>query len=218
MKRKRNGGFSLTAIIILMLAAAVASGTTVYLWQNPGLFNNKTAVTENQESKTLRETVLARADNVLHTLKNNDMSKLAEYVHPDKGLRFSPYSNMSEKDITIPAAKLSEAAKDKSKLIWGAYDGSGDAIDLTFNEYFNKFIYPKDYLEAPEIILNQAVQRGNSKNNIKETFPDAYNIEYYFSGFEKQYEGMDWRSLTLVFEQKNDIWYLVGLVNNQWTI
>jgi UDP-N-acetyl-2-amino-2-deoxyglucuronate dehydrogenase len=31
-------------------------------------------------------------------------------------------------------------------------------------------------------------------------------------------EGMDWRSLRLVFEKKNDIWYLVGIIHDQWTI
>jgi (p)ppGpp synthase/HD superfamily hydrolase len=29
---------------------------------------------------------------------------------------------------------------------------------------------------------------------------------------------MDWRSLRLVFEKKNDIWYLVGIIHDQWTI
>ena len=214
MERRRKTGISLSAVIALMLAAGVA----VYLWQNPELYNNKSVVIGNQESKTVRESVQARADSVLHALKENDMAKLAEYVHPDKGLRFSPYSNVSEKDVTIPAAQLSAAAKDGSKREWGAYDGSGEPIKLTFSEYFNKFVYPKDYLEAPEIIFNQAVQRGNSLNNIKKAFPGATSIEYYFPGFEKQYEGMDWRSLTPVFEQKDGIWYLVGLVNNQWTI
>jgi hypothetical protein len=38
------------------------------------------------------------------------------------------------------------------------------------------------------------------------------------SGFDPEYEGMDWRSLRLVFEKKNDIWYLVGIIHDQWTI
>lgn len=214
MERKRRQGLSFAAVLALMLAAGVA----VYLWQNPELYTNKNAATSTQETKSVRETVQARADSVLHALKANDMAKLAEFVHPDKGLRFSPYSHVSDKDVTISAAQLPAAAKDITKRIWGVYDGSGDEIKLTFSEYFSKFVYPNDYLEAPEIIFNQAVQRGNSLNNIKEAFPGATSIEYYFPGFEKKYEGMDWRSLTPVFEQKNGIWYLVGLVNNQWTI
>lgn len=46
-----------------------------------------------------------------------------------------------------------------------------------------------------------------------------YNyVEYHFPGFEKKYEGKDWKSLRLVFEKKNDRWYLVGIVHDQWTI
>jgi (p)ppGpp synthase/HD superfamily hydrolase len=29
---------------------------------------------------------------------------------------------------------------------------------------------------------------------------------------------MDWRSLRLVFEKKDDIWYIVGIIHDQWTI
>jgi (p)ppGpp synthase/HD superfamily hydrolase len=43
-------------------------------------------------------------------------------------------------------------------------------------------------------------------------------VEYHFSGFDPKYEGMDWRSLRLVFEEKDNIWHLVGIIHDQWTI
>jgi hypothetical protein len=43
-------------------------------------------------------------------------------------------------------------------------------------------------------------------------------MEYHFSGFEAQYEGMDWESLRLVFIQEDSTWYLVGIVHDEWTI
>jgi hypothetical protein len=43
-------------------------------------------------------------------------------------------------------------------------------------------------------------------------------VEYHFSGFDKKFEGMDWASLKLVFENSNNEWYLVGIVHDQWTI
>jgi hypothetical protein len=43
-------------------------------------------------------------------------------------------------------------------------------------------------------------------------------VEYYFPGFEAQYEGMDWKSLRLVFEQHQGSWKLVGIIHNEWTI
>ena len=60
--------------------------------------------------------------------------------------------------------------------------------------------------------------QGNTLINSSEIYKDAIIIEYHFSGFDPQYEGMDWRSLRLAFEKVNDIWYLVGIIHDQWTI
>jgi len=43
-------------------------------------------------------------------------------------------------------------------------------------------------------------------------------INGYFPSFNPDYAGMDWKSLRLVFEQYEGRWYLVGIINNQWTI
>ena len=41
-------------------------------------------------------------------------------------------------------------------------------------------------------------------------------MEYYFSGFDPQYGGMDWRSLRLVFAPHGEGWALVGIVHDEW--
>ena len=51
-----------------------------------------------------------------------------------------------------------------------------------------------------------------------EVYDNPIIVEYYFPGFNPEYEGMDWKSLRLVFEQYEDNWYLVGIIHNQWTI
>jgi hypothetical protein len=42
-------------------------------------------------------------------------------------------------------------------------------------------------------------------------------VEYYFPGFDLQLQGMDWRSLRLVFTLYDNTWYLVGIIHDQWT-
>ena len=37
-----------------------------------------------------RQLILSKADNVLLALKSNNMERLSELVHPDKGVRFTP--------------------------------------------------------------------------------------------------------------------------------
>ena len=169
--------------------------------------------------KGRREAIQDLSDEVLHMLKDKDMSKLSKLVHPDKGVRFTPYSYVDvNKDVNITASEFTGLMAETKKRLWGSFDGTGDPIDMTFSEYYKKFVYDADFLEAPQIVFNQPVQRGNSLVNLNEIYPDASFIEYHFPGIDPQYNGMDWRSLILLWEQKDGNWYLVGIIHNQWTI
>lgn len=169
--------------------------------------------------KDVKRIIESRSREVIRAIKNKDMSKLSSYTHPDKGVRFSPYGYVdTEKDRVYTAAQLAGLVSDGTKYIWGAYDGSGEPIELTFEEYYDKFVYDKDFAAAEEVGYNRIIGRGNTLNNIFEVYPKAIVVEYHFSGFDPQYSGMDWRSLRLVFEEKGGAWYLIGIVHDQWTI
>jgi len=152
-------------------------------------------------------------------LKDQDMTALAEYIDPEQGLRFSPYGYINVKtDLLFTEKQLPDLFADSKIYTWGAYDGSGDPINLTFSEYYNEFIYDYDYLNADTIGNNHIVGHGNSLINIEEAYPDSVFVEFYFPGFEEEYAGMDWSSLRLIFQEKYDLRYLVGIVHDQWTI
>lgn len=55
-------------------------------------------------------------------------------------------------------------------------------------------------------------------DNMSTAYPNGSFVEYHFTGFDSQYAGIDWASLTLVFEENGGDWYLVGIVHGQWTI
>jgi hypothetical protein len=157
--------------------------------------------------KTAQEVILA--------LKNKDMIKLAGFVHPQKGVRFSPYAYVDFKaDLVFSRSQVENLFKDKTKYLWGYYDGSGEPINLTFAEYFEKFIYDRDFLNAKKISYNQTIGKGNTINNSFEVYPGAVIIEYHFPGFDPQREGTDWESLRLVFKEG----HLVGIIHDLWTI
>ncbi|MEO7960049.1 MAG: hypothetical protein ABIR19_00800, partial [Ginsengibacter sp.] len=103
-------------------------------------------------------------------------------------------------------------------ISWGAYDGEGGDIRMTIGDYFKKFVYDVDFLSPEKTSYNQTMGAGNSLNNITEIYKDADFMENYFSGFDKKYDGMDWRSLRLVFKEFEGNYYLVGVVHDQWTI
>jgi hypothetical protein len=72
-------------------------------------------------------------------------------------------------------------------------------------------------LSAPEKYENQKFDRGTLINNIFDVYTGKQIFEYYFSGFDAQYAGMDWKSLILVLDLENNEWKLIGIIHNQWT-
>jgi len=180
---------------------------------------DKGDVLQADTEEYIKSIIEKRSTNVLTAIKNYDLEKLASAVHPDKGVRFSPYGYVDvDKDLVFTAEKVKKLATDSTLYHWGYYDGSGEPIRLKFSDYYKKFIYDVDFLNAEQVGYNKTLGHGNSLNNSFEVYKNSIIVEYYFSGFDPQYGGMDWRSLRLVFEKKGDIWYLVGIIHDQWTI
>jgi hypothetical protein len=165
-----------------------------------------------------QQEVLDRAVEVISALKNTEMVSLAAYVHPEMGLRFSPYAYIKDTDLVFTPEKVAGLMADSKVYTWEVYDGSGEPIVLSFPDYYSKFIYDVDFADAPQIALNHRLGVGNSIDNSLEFYPGSMIVEYYYPGFDAQYAGMDWRSLRLVFIEYNSTWYLAGIIHDQWTI
>ena len=156
---------------------------------------------------------------ILQTLKTKDFEKLAAFIHPTSGARFSPYGHI---DTSMHRKFLPQqfinALKGGKKMLWGYYDGSGDSIKLSVDAYFKKFVYNADFLNAKQTSINKMIGSGNSLNNLQTIYKDADFIESYFPGFDAKYNGMDWTALRLVYRKYEDKFYLVAVVHDQWTI
>jgi hypothetical protein len=121
-------------------------------------------------------------------------------------------------NLRFTSDEIAALKGDDKKRVWGIYDGSGEPIELTVAEYFDKFVYNADYLNAPQVGINSILYSGNSLENVTEAFPEASFVEYHFKGFDPQYEGLDWCSLKVVAEKLNGEWKLIALIHSQWTI
>lgn len=186
--------------------------------QNSDL-DDKGEVLQADTEEYIRSIIEERAMDVLKAIKNYDLEKLSDAVHPDKGVRFTPYTFVDvERDLVFTAEEVKNLANDTKTYLWGYYDGSGDPMNLKFQEYYEKFIYDADFVNAEQTGYNKTLSYGNAIDNSAEVYKNSIIVEYYFSGIDPKYEGMDWRSLKLVFEKKNDVWYLVGIIHGQWTI
>ncbi len=105
---------------------------------------------------------------------------------------------------------------DSRLFSWGTQDGSGEAIELSFPDYYQRYIFDVDFSRPEAIGFDASLSGGSRINNLSEIYPDAVQVEYYFSGFDPQYGGMDWRSLRLVFAPHGEGWALVGIVHDEW--
>ncbi|MDH8677303.1 hypothetical protein QE109_04040 [Fusibacter bizertensis] len=178
-----------------------------------------TQIESEPAPSALSSNVLMSALDVAQALKDKDMAILTSYVHPSLGVRFTPYGYVDTvNDLNFSAGALSALLGDPTLYTWGAYDGSGDPINLNFNDYLDEFVYDEDYVSPHLIGINTVIGTGNSINNISTEYSGSTFVEFHFTGFDPQYGGIDWSSLILVFDNVGGDWKLVGIVHNQWTI
>lgn len=176
-------------------------------------------ILESQTNVNQQGSLLSEAFTVIDLLGNMDMVGLSSHVHPTEGVRFSPYSYVDlQNDQVFTSGQIASAWADTNAYLWGAYDGSGEPILQTFSDYYGAFVYDVDFANPHIIGNNVIVGTGNMINNVPASYPGGEFVEFHFTGFDPQYEGMDWESLRLVFEDYGGDWYLVGIIHDQWTI
>ncbi|MBK7400523.1 MAG: hypothetical protein IPJ34_30785 [Myxococcales bacterium] len=162
--------------------------------------------------------VTARSKAVLAALKAKDVTTLASYVHPTKGVRFSPYGYIeTEGGVVLKPAELTPAMTDAKKLTFGAYDGSGQPIELSLGEYWAEFVWDVDFA-AGKLVLDPKEAHGNTVPNHRDVYPTGQAVELFLDGNDPEHDGMDWRALRLVFEAHEGALKLVAIVHDQWTI
>ena len=173
-----------------------------------------TATLEPTDPPTLEEA----AYQVIIALAVMDMETVAEFVHSEMGVRFSPYTYVEEEHLVFSAEELPDLIGSDETYTWGQFDGTGDPINMTFDEYYDRFIYSADFANPEAMAVDEELGWSSMINNIDAFYPGSSFVEYHFSGFDEQYGGMDWVSLRLVFIQEDGVWFLVGVVKDQWTI
>ncbi len=169
-----------------------------------------------------RDSILLKlTDNILGTIKNKNYPALATYIDPVEGIRFSPYAYID----TLRHLKFSSVAfiaeannRSQDSMVWGEFDGTGDPIKMTLNKYMQRFVYDVEFIKPEKRSVNEFISGGNSLNNLLTVYKNCDFTESHFSGFEEKYGGHDWRTLRLVFKERNKRFYLVGIVHDEWTI
>jgi hypothetical protein len=166
-----------------------------------------------------RKVIEHRARQVILAIKKKDMTRLSTFIHPDRGIRFTPYTYVSiDDDLVFTRSNIKNLWSNKDRFVWGSYEGSGDPILLTFRGYYKQFIYDFDFAGLRSVTY-QSSNTGSSMNNPWEFYPGAIVVGYHWPGREAPRGGaMDWKGLRLVFQEKAGKWYLVGIIHDEWLI
>ena len=180
------------------------------------------ATRDSIQSAKRRDSILLRTtQNILLSLKNKNYSSFANYIDPVAGIRFSPYGHVdTNHHVRFSKAKfIAESGKaNPDMIVWGEFDGTGDPIRMTLNNYLQRFVYDVDFIKPEKRTVNEFIGAGNSLNNLLSVYKDHDFTESHFSGFDKKYAGMDWKSLRLVFKERNKRFFLVAIIHDEWTI
>jgi len=184
------------------------------------LENELAETIEKSGSSGNSNTLVSEAFEVMELIKNQDAAGLNLKVSPTRGLGFSPYQyvDTNEHIVFDQNNQIPNMFTDTTAYDWGEYDGSGEDISGEFASYYNEFVYDEEYINPHILGINTIVSSGNMINNIEDIYPNDEYVEFYFEGFDPQYAGMDWSSLTLVFEEVNGTYYLIEIVHGNWTI
>lgn len=163
--------------------------------------------------------LLNTACSVNRCIQQGDWTALSAYVHPDRGVTFTPYSTVDPRsDLTFTASQIKGLGNDQTVYTWGVEDGRGDPIQMTMLDYFARYVYDSDYTQASEIGVDRIMTGGNALENLAKAYPGCRFVDFSIPSADPVNDGLDWSSLKLVFEPGADAWYLVGIVHGEWTI
>ena len=221
-------------LIQISLLATILSGCSTgnsshkNLSQSNVDVSKQPTLTKQNQTKNLVETnskksqILALSHDIQQALATQNYSAIASHIHPIKGVRFSMYAYVQpEQDKVFSRQQFAKyLQQDRIKFTWGITDGRGDLYIATLPDYLNKWVDAEQYNGSTypnTITFNEPQGSGNSINNLTNIYPNADFVEFYHAGTE-QYAGIDWHSLRLVFEPYQGHYYLVAIVNDQWTV
>ncbi len=169
------------------------------------------------EKETSQEkTVINLNNEIVSLLKDKDYKNISKYIHPEKGIKLSMYSFVSDNDKNFSKADFEKYIDSNEIFTFGHKDGSGAIFTVSLKQYLKDWVFKKDFSKA-KINYENFEGKGNSLNNIKEKYPNSVIVENYLAG-TVEYSYMDWNSLILVFEKIDNQYYLVAISNNQWTV
>lgn len=215
MKKRNIAIISSACISLIMLGELYFQGKErFHLNRIP---DSKAALNGPKLNTNNNAKLVERSKKISSLLKTKNFKQLEKYAHPILGINFYPYPNF---DLVNPPVNFSKKDLQNidsgKKYFWGKFDGTGENIEMNFQDYYERFLYDKDFENANEINLNKDIKRGNLINTLRHKYQEEDIVEIYLPGSE-EYSWMDWKSLYFVYERFGNLYFLVAIAHNEWT-
>lgn len=104
---------------------------------------------ENSEEKT----IINLNNEIVDVLKNKDYAKLSKYIHPEKGIHFSMYSFVSDKDKSFSKTDFEKYVDSDEKFTFGHKDGSGAIYIVSLKDYLKDWAFKKTSAKQRSILI-----------------------------------------------------------------
>lgn len=209
-----------TLLVILLLSACAnnRSDKTDKQADSSSLTADSTPLVKIDTPVIDGEILTFAQDSILQIMEAKEYAGLARFIS-DEGIFFSPYGSAdTTKSKVLSRLQYLELLKNNKQVLWGHADGTGEAIRLTIPQYFKKYVYDVAFLKAEQTSVNKLIDPDSAISKVPSVYANHPFVQFYFPGFNKEYEGMDWKSLLLVFKQQQSKYYLVAVIHNQWKI
>ena len=166
----------------------------------------------------VKDTFEGLAAEILPLLQSQDFAALAAFIHPELGVRISPYGYVNvDKDLVFSREQVAAFGSNQEIYHWGVQAGSGMDINLTVAEYWPEYVTSQTPAQEWGLLLDPSRKASNTIDNFAEVYPDGHYVEYFQPGTEA-YGYLDWQSLRLGFQQSGDgAYYLSAIIHDEWT-
>ncbi|MDR3068831.1 MAG: hypothetical protein LBU50_04940 [Cellulomonas sp.] len=169
--------------------------------------------------------LMAAATKVRDALRDGDYEALAAMVSPDENVAFDRFGmdidlgpDYVHEPIRLSPQEISQLEQDAWSAVY-TWEGYGEPTKTSFAEYLDSFVWDRDYDDAPYVTVDD-YHSGDADldpgpPNVAEDFgPTAHWVEYCFPA---PGEGEGETALYLVFRETATGYYLIGIINSQWT-
>ena len=214
---KKN--LTLAAAALIGVIAGILISSLVYVMTGFSLFGEVRGKPSGATNVSNAE-LSALAYNILDKIKDGDYVALSRYTHPDFGVLFSPQATVAKStNKRFYADEIAAFGTNANVYVWGINNANGEPIEMTPVEYFARYVFYKDYTEAPFVGVNHIIKSGNALENITDVFPDMQFIEFHIPGGDQDaVADVDWCTLRLGFDEYAGSLWLTAIIHSEWSI